>query len=77
MKQIGKYIILKKAEYPAWEKANKLARCLSFNDIEEILAGRKHIHRNPGKRKVEVMLNSEEMPPLHEVDAGLYPTAGE
>jgi len=77
MQQIGKYIILRKAEYPAWEKAHKLARCLSVNDIELILAGKKHLHLNPRKRKA---LEPEKDDPYGfgaKVGDGIYPVTGE
>jgi hypothetical protein len=53
MTKIGPYIIMKAADHPAFLKTEKLARCLSYNDIEEILAHRIHLHKNP-KRKVPV-----------------------
>jgi len=74
MTRIGPIIIMKAADHPAFLKAEKLARCLSYNDIEEILAGKKHIHRNPGKRKVWTA-SAENVQALK--DAGLYPAAGE
>ncbi len=50
MKKIFGYIILKAVDYPCWEKAEQLARCLSFNEIEDILFGRKHLQKYPKKR---------------------------
>ena len=50
MIRIGPWIVIKKVEFPAWEKVHKLARCLSFNAIEEILAGKKHLHTNPVRK---------------------------
>jgi hypothetical protein len=49
--KIGKYIILEEKDLPHIEKAHKLARCLTLNDIELILTGKMHLHRNPVKRK--------------------------
>jgi hypothetical protein len=46
----SKNVIVPRAEFPAFEKAHKLARVLSHNDIEEILAGKKHIHGNPRRK---------------------------
>lgn len=54
--KLGPWIIIKRVDYPAFEKAHKLARCLSLNDIEEILAGKKHLHGNP-VRKQKVLFN--------------------
>ncbi len=44
---LGPFIIMKAADHPAFLKAEKLARCLSENQIDDILAGRKHLHGNP------------------------------
>uniref|UniRef100_A0A6H1ZWA0 Uncharacterized protein n=1 Tax=viral metagenome TaxID=1070528 RepID=A0A6H1ZWA0_9ZZZZ len=49
--KIGSYIIMHERHYPAFGKANKIARCLTENDIENLLQGRAHIHLNPVKRK--------------------------
>lgn len=55
MKKIFGYLILKVVDYPAWKFAEQLARRLSFNEIEELLAGKKHLQKYPRKReKVEV-----------------------
>jgi hypothetical protein len=51
MREIGPFLIVWKCEFPAWEKANKLARTLSENDIEAILDGKKHLHANPVRVK--------------------------
>jgi hypothetical protein len=74
MMKIGPYIIMKAANHPAFLKAEKLARCLSYNDIEEILAGKRHVHRNPIKRKTWIP-SADGLKTLQ--DAGLYPKAGE
>ena len=67
MTRIGPIIFMKAADHPAFLKAEKLARCLSFNDIEEILAGKKHLHANPVRkakysipeREVRAMVDEE------------------
>jgi hypothetical protein len=51
MQKVGKWIVLKAFEYPLFEKAHKLARTLTEDQIDEILAGKRHTRRNPGKRK--------------------------
>ena len=51
MTKIGPLIVMKAADHPVFLKAEKLARCLSFNDIEEILAGHKHLHANPVRKQ--------------------------
>ena len=48
--KIGPYIITRKEQLPHIEKAHKLARCLTLNDIELILAGKKHVHSNPTRK---------------------------
>jgi hypothetical protein len=50
--EIGPYIIVKKSELPFLQKAHKLARAMSEDQLDDILAGRKHVHRNP-KRKAK------------------------
>lgn len=68
MTRIGPWIFMKAANYPAFLKAEKLARTLSYNDIEEILNHHVHIHRNPKRREPPVPYPGEEE---------IYPTAGE
>lgn len=41
--KIGPFIIMRAADHPAFLTAEKLARCLSANGIDDILAGRKHL----------------------------------
>ncbi|MBU0977366.1 MAG: hypothetical protein KKD18_03040, partial [Nanoarchaeota archaeon] len=53
--QIGKWVVMKIADVPAWDRATELARSLSQNDIEALLAGKVHIHKNPKKK----LLNNE------------------
>jgi len=48
---IGPYMIMRKSDYPLFEKAHKLARSLTEDQIDEILAGKRHTRRSPGKRK--------------------------
>ena len=45
------YVLIKENELPGLHNALLLARCLSENDIEDIMAKKKHLHRNPPKRK--------------------------
>ncbi len=51
MTKLGPYIVVKAAEFPFFERVHKLARCLTPNQVEDILKMKAHIHRNPGKRK--------------------------
>ena len=67
MKVVGPYLIIRKSEFPAFEKAHRLARCLSHNDIEEILDGKRHVHKNPRKWKVPV--SKEEMSKISDMAA--------
>ena len=48
---IGPYIIMRKSDLPHIEKAEKLARCLTLNDIDLILTGKMHLHGNPIRKK--------------------------
>ena len=48
--KIFKYIVVHKREFPAWQKAHKLARTMSHGQIEDILAGKKHVHSNPTRK---------------------------
>jgi len=50
--KVGNWLILKAADFPVWKLAHKLARSLSQDDIEALLAKEKHIHKNPKKKKV-------------------------
>ncbi len=52
--KIGNYIIIKTSEMPLYEKAHKLARVLSEDDLDDILAGRRHLRRNPIRKTVVV-----------------------
>ncbi len=45
--KLGPIIIMKAAELPHIQKAHKLARCLTEAELEDVLAGRKHLHGNP------------------------------
>lgn len=65
MTQFGPYLIVRKAEFPAWQKAHKLARTMTEDQVDDILNGRRHIHRNPRRRVVLVD------------EPGKYPVAGE
>ena len=58
MKKIGSYILIKAAEFLAIEKAHKLARTLTENQIDDILASKKHIHANP-LRKLRVVASDQ------------------
>lgn len=53
--KIGSLIIMKASNLPYYEKAHKLARCLTLNDIELILSGKKHLHGNPIRKPKKVM----------------------
>jgi hypothetical protein len=50
--QIGPYIIMRKTELPFIEKAHKLARAMTEDQLDDILAGKRHIHRNPRRLNV-------------------------
>jgi hypothetical protein len=50
MTKIGGFIIIKAAEMPFYQKAHKIARALSEDDLDDILAGKKHLHGNPVKK---------------------------
>ena len=67
MTEILGFMIIKKAEYPAWIKAHKLARTMTEDQVDDILAGRKHVHGNP-KRKA--IIGGAAV-------GGVYPAAGE
>jgi hypothetical protein len=45
-------IVLPKTYLPHIEKAHKLARCLTLDEIDEVLAGKKHLHGNPRRKQV-------------------------
>ncbi len=47
MMKLGPFIIMRAAEFPHIQKAHKLARCLTEAELDDILAGRKHLHGNP------------------------------
>jgi len=51
MKIIGGWAIMRKAEIPHIEKAAKLARVMTLDEIEQVLSGKKHLHGNPTRRK--------------------------
>jgi hypothetical protein len=44
------YFLVRKSEFPHIEKARQLARKLTEDQIDEILAGKRHTHRNPPKK---------------------------
>lgn len=56
--QLGPFIIMHKQDYPAWVKTHKLSRCLTENDVDDILSGRKHLHLNPS-RKLRVIASDK------------------
>jgi len=43
-------IILRKSEFPLWMQAYKLSRKLSDEQIEELLSGERHVHKNPQRK---------------------------
>ncbi len=43
-------VILWASELPHIQKAHKLARCLTEAELDDILAGRKHLHGNPVRK---------------------------
>ena len=53
MTKIGPYLIVKAAQMPFYQKAHKLARALSEDALDDILAGKKHIHSNPKRKEKE------------------------
>lgn len=61
-------VFMKAENYPLFELADRLIRDLTLNEIDDLMTGRKHLHKNPGKRKVPVPYPGEE---------GEYPKAGE
>ena len=60
MTTIGPYIIMRKERLPFLEKAHKLARALSEDALDDILAGRKHLGYNPGKKPRKPVAEQEE-----------------
>lgn len=48
--KIGKWLIIAKDRLPHLEKAHKLARCMTEEQIEDVLRGKAHFHRNPRKK---------------------------
>ena len=68
IKTIGPWIIVKKSEFPHFQKAHRIARELTEQHLEDILEHRYHLHRNPVKRKPPVPYPGEE---------GVYPKSGE
>ena len=68
MIKIGPYIIIKAADYPFFEKAHKLYRCLTDTQVEEILAGKRHTHLNPTRKSKEVTAEGNKK---------IYPKVGE
>jgi hypothetical protein len=50
MKKTGPYIIMKAADFPHYQRVQRLARIMSEQDVIEIMAGRKHLHRNPVRK---------------------------
>jgi hypothetical protein len=44
-------IIMQRAQLPHIEKAHKLARTLTLDEIDLILQGKKHLHGNPKRKK--------------------------
>ena len=53
MTKIGPFLIVKAAQMPFYQKAHKLARALSEDALDDILAGKKHIHSNPKRKEKE------------------------
>lgn len=53
MIKLGPIVILKARDYPFIERAHRLARAITDGQIRDILEGRRHVHRNPPKRKRE------------------------
>lgn len=76
--KIGPFLIIKAADMPFYSKAHRLARALSEDQLDDILAGKCHIHRNPGKRKVKDFTEDDrqEFGPMGFPDIK-YPKAGE
>jgi hypothetical protein len=50
IKSLGSYLIIPKKEFPAFQKAYKLARTMTEIQIEEILEHRYHLQRYPTRR---------------------------
>lgn len=48
--KIGKYIIIHEREYPAFQKAHRLARTMTEIQIEDILAKRSHLQKYPSRK---------------------------
>lgn len=52
--QIGPIVITTAARFPLIQKAHKLARAMTLAEIEDVLEGRVHLHRNPKRKPVAV-----------------------
>jgi len=51
---VGPYIIFRRKDYPLFELADELVRNLTLTEINEMLTGKRHTHRNPSKRKAAI-----------------------
>jgi hypothetical protein len=50
LNRIGPYLIIKAADFPHFQKAHKLARTMTEIQLEDVLTGRKHLHKNRGSK---------------------------
>jgi hypothetical protein len=58
MKTIGPYIIIKKSDFPAFQKAHKITRELTEQRLDDILQNRYHLHRNPRKKTAYITIKA-------------------
>jgi hypothetical protein len=52
MKILG-YHLIPEEEYQKWEKAKRLSRGLTFEQIDDIESGKIHLRRNPVRKRNE------------------------
>lgn len=53
MIRIGKYRIYHQSEDRKYEKLHKIFRAYSEKELDDIISGKVHLHRNPTKKKEE------------------------
>ena len=66
--KIGNFIIIRESALLQYQKAHKLARMLTENDLDLILAGKMHLHRNPRRSTTDVALMPRTVPRLAPVE---------
>jgi hypothetical protein len=58
IRSFGPYFIVKKTDFPAFQKAHRLSRSMTEVQLEDILEHRYHLHRNPS-RKLRVITSDK------------------